>query len=388
MIIVCEPECLNNAHEEVNSAFIAGLTGAYPGEKIVFFAEEGQIKSIRNALTRNGIDISKIDFRVSKIPPHPLDNGRKFFEYVKFFKPVFKFAKDNDVTKFFLLSVNSYNLYAVKYLKIFYKNIKFAITIHGILETIKIKPNWKKIVKFWELIFMFRYPLQFGKNKNIRYIVLSPSIKENACAVLPKMSDFIQSVHHPYIFKVVKEYSPFKNKVITFGTTGALFESKGAFVFADMVSDLNKLFGKEKVKFIAIGRLDKKEDFPENLYVPAENRRLEREEMSKYAEDVDYFLFFYPMDSYQYMASGAFFDCFSYGKPVVALKNTFIEYYFKMLGNIGFLCENYEDMKEKLSELIKNQSVGLYNEQKNNIISGRKKIGIKHLESELKNVFE
>ena len=55
MIAVCELQCKGLSHEKVNSGFIYALSIAFPGEKILFYADHTHIEAIKYILKYKSI---------------------------------------------------------------------------------------------------------------------------------------------------------------------------------------------------------------------------------------------------------------------------------------------------------------------------------------------
>ena len=81
------------------------------------------------------------------------------------------------------------------------------------------------------------------------------------------------------------------------------------------------------------------------------NKLIPRNDFINKIAELDYILFLYPQNSYKFTASGAIFDAFLLGKPIIALQNDYFNYLFEKAGSVGFLLDNIESLKQKLLEL-------------------------------------
>ena len=52
------------------------------------------------------------------------------------------------------------------------------------------------------------------------------------------------------------------------------------------------------------------------------------------------------------VASATFLDALSYVKPGIYLRNPYVEYYFEQMGDIGYLCDSYEEMREVVLAIL------------------------------------
>jgi hypothetical protein len=331
MLVVCEPECIGDAHEEVNSAFLLEFSELIPDERIVFFGDESHLIHVKRNLERKGLFAANLELRPGKIPSHPITGFRKYYEYYEYLKEIFDFTQSNQVRRIIFLSTNGYNLRAIKRL-LRDTDASCICVLHGFLERLLEERPLSQRIKIWQSLperyFQFKSQL-FENNRNVTYVVLSPIIRDRLISLYPALAPNVEAVHHPYLFENVAPHIPFKDGKLRLGTSGSLFESKGLGNLERLISDLlssNQL--KKHLEVIIIGSAALRGNYPPNVKASSPSKRLQRDEMYQLAKDVDYFLFLYPEQSYQLMASGAYFDTLSYAKPVLALKNSFLSYYF------------------------------------------------------------
>jgi len=78
------------------------------------------------------------------------------------------------------------------------------------------------------------------------------------------------------------------------------------------------------------------------------------------------------------------FDAFSHLKPILALKSPFITGYFEKMGNIGYLCDNFAEMKRLVLRLLDHPPVAEYAEQRQALLRGRELLRIPVLAAALR----
>ena len=193
------------------------------------------------------------------------------------------------------------------------------------------------------------------------------------------MKEQIFSIDHPYSFE--KEYG-YKNinKILSLGTVGITSKEKG-------LDNIFKFIEKnKKYNFKHIGKSIS--EIPEKFkkYFPYKDSFLEKDKFEEEILDLDYILILYPKDSYKLTASGVYFDCIKYNKPLLGLKNEYFEYMFKKYGEIGKLFETIDEIIEYLSqERIKlNLDYNIFHKNMKNI----KKILNKNVEEQLREIIE
>jgi hypothetical protein len=64
-------------------------------------------------------------------------------------------------------------------------------------------------------------------------------------------------------------------------------------------------------------------------------------------------------------------DAFSHLKPIIALKTPLSEYYFNKMGDIGYLCQSYDDVKNAVLDVLETKPIGRYGCQQDNILARR-----------------
>lgn len=387
MIIICEPQCIGFEHVEVNMALLNVISIAFPNDKILFFGESTHLGYISNDIHRLGLNLENIKFFPIKIPPRNFSNLRRLGMEISLVNKIGSIAKSNEPKMIIFLSVTSSGLTAIKLFLYGNKKLKFIVIPHNILETILNKPS----VIPWEAPFWFRWVLMFGNKDNIRYLLLGPSIKDKLIVELPNLEKYVLSIDLPYPyneqFDVIRRN---KSKVVTFGVLGVGGRHKGTDLFFKLAAEVSKVVTTNNPKFILIGHIvhnDLKRKIPESVFVPSPDKPLTREDFDMYAKSIDYAVYPYNKDAYRLTASGAFFDAVYYAKPVIAIKNPFFEYYFKVMGNIGFLCDDYNQMKETIIGILNNDNTDEYDIQANNIMNSRKQFTQTNLAEKLKSEF-
>jgi hypothetical protein len=127
-----------------------------------------------------------------------------------------------------------------------------------------------------------------------------------------------------------------------------------------------------QVEFILVGFLrdgDAQSDYPG--VTGLSDRPLTPDEYRRRAASLTYAIGTADPAHYRLVASASFLDALSYGKPGVYLRNPFVEYYFRKMGDIGYLCDSYEEMRATLLSIIREFPTEHYRKQRDNIRRGR-----------------
>jgi hypothetical protein len=367
MIVICEPQCVGFEHVEVNAALIAGMRYAFPQEEILFLAEKEHLERVSCTLEEHHV---KIRSREISIPQRFLSNLRRLPTELLLCKNIFDIARNNATNKVLFISITSSTLISIKALLRFYNEIECVAIPHNILNTITKRPSLKPT----ETPFWFRFWLSFGNMKRLRYLVLSPYIRERLSVLLPKIRKYVRSVDLPYFFAVEKETRRSDSGPIRFGAFGAATRSKGADIFFTVAREILCSHVRFVPEFVLVGHITDKTigGLPEDsVIVESSDLPLSREEFETRAKNVDYVLFLNRPNAYELVASGSLMDAFSYLRPIIALKQPLFEYYFKTMGDIGYLCESYGEIKEQILSILTNKPDERYRAQQCNILNGR-----------------
>jgi glycosyltransferase involved in cell wall biosynthesis len=194
----------------------------------------------------------------------------------------------------------------------------------------------------------------------------------------------------PYFFRRDDYNIPLK-EVIVFGFLGVASEKKGALNFLDLANYIQKNKFKIKSNFKLIGHItdsniNHKQFYEYICQTTISNKPLTIESFIKEANKLDYSVFCFPDSSYQLSCSATFFDAISFVKPIIALRTSFFDFYFKKLGDIGYLCDNIDDMKFIISKLLTDFDKERYDRQCQNILISRHKIGLTKTANQIKDI--
>jgi hypothetical protein len=377
MIIICEPQCIGFEHVPVNAALIAAVSYALPQEEILFLAEKEHLELVNGVLEDQRISVQSREICVS---PRFVSNVRRLPRELLLCKSVFDIARNNATNRILFLSITSSTLISIKILLRFFTEIECVAVPHSILNTITERPS------LVDKPFWFRFWLSVGNMKRLRYLVLSPYIEERLSVLLPKIGEHVRSVNHPYFFDAEKESRRLNHDQIRFGAFGVAARRTGADIFFAMAKEILHAHTRFVPEFVLVGHITDKtiEGLQEaSVIVESSDLPLSREDFETRAKNVDYVLFLNRPDQYDLVASGSLMDAFSYLRPIIALKQPLFEYYFKTMGDIGYLCESYEEIKEQILGILANKPKERYKVQQCNILNGREQFSPMQVSSQL-----
>jgi hypothetical protein len=381
MIVVADLLKSKNVHVGVDSGILKVISLIFSDQRINFYCENELYNNITKEINTS-----------LNINHKPILNNEKYsFRYnlyVNIIKSIYylfhiliNYNKSDDVI--FILCMHPVTNYIYSKVRNFFSNSKIYIVLHGEIEQLD---KTKERNKFWRQHF---YTTRMLKNNliNSKYLVLGEVIKSNLVKVSSLDEENIISIDHPYIYRNINTLSIDSHKTIIISSIGKINEMKRSYLIFKLGEKLQKQIIDKKIELKLIGMIGKRYLPYLNDYASYEgigNTYLDQEELEQKIMTSNYLIYFYDNDSYKFISSGAFFDAIKYEKPIIALKNDYFEYYFKIGGNIGFLCNDLEEMGRIIEKLVESDCNEIYNLQKNNIKLLKDKLSLEGINENLK----
>jgi hypothetical protein len=377
MIVIAELSMTGNAHVEFNAAFLH-VCPFNDSKQITFFSEKKHAHAVREKLNDSNLHVNYEPFYAPNVKGNAM--SRAFAIVLKEIIAVFvllqvlNYSKKHKVAHVYITSALPFTHWVLKnvFLK-WYTGFNLFFVLHGELERIKHKDNayYKLMLKALKVNL-----------PNFKYITLAEICKANITSYFKLNPHNFIAIDHPYIYPInnKKTVKPqWKLLLATVGVHNAGF--KNSHLIFDIASSLSM----SNVKFKTIGKFE-----PDMLaylndsvdYSCSSNDMIPNDIFEQELAQVSYILMFYPKDAYKFMPSGVFFDAIKLEKPIIAIRNSFFEYYFKLLGNIGFLVDNIDEMKVLIGKLD-NGEIDCYEEQLNYLHQAKDTLSIANIKKQL-----
>jgi len=88
------------------------------------------------------------------------------------------------------------------------------------------------------------------------------------------------------------------------------------------------------------------------------------EELVSELQHASYLIMPYDKGSYgKTLISGTFYDAIKYLKPIIALNTNDFRYFFDRFGDLGYLCESVDEMKQVILDIMDDPPLKRYSEQ-------------------------
>lgn len=376
------------SHSKGNAYIIKLIAEKYSNEIIHLFLEQTHYNEILNIYMKNNISLSNV---VHHPLPIKLNIGYRMYHYFvqdfKIIKIIYDFMRTTKEEKVFSLYTSTCQLYLMQILSKLNSNVKFYTLIHSELELVDLSRYKSSLKLFLYYLFVSIYiPLNIKLNDNFKYFVLGESIKQNMLNLLPKLKNSVLYFDNNYIFQDKFNFIPFQNNKIKFGIFGMVHPNTNGKVFLRLFEQLAKIENKN-FEFHFIGHMRdqelvdkfKKYDFVK-IYAKAKEF-ISDEMLTELGKTVDYGVYGHMADSYKMTASGAFWDTFSFFKPAIVIRNDYFGYYFDKHGNIGYCCNNFDELYKKIISIIRNPNTEEYKKQVLCIEKMRKDINLNSREN-------
>lgn len=357
MVYVVEAFVEDYLHVLANVNLIKIFKNIYPTEMIVFIAPEKHNKKVREYFQKEFNEIKFENLKnLNSSPLSIFDRVNLIFSRIhrdyKVLNSVFKRCKPGDrvvITHIHFLSLVLLKLVKKKYPS----TITFSV-IHGDVEFV-----YFPVTKDQKIIGFFHKWMFMIKAKNFYYLFLTPISKKILIESGKTTSQETLSIDLPTF--------PLKSKIIAnpvfdfsqvrIGHIGSAGIRKNVHLFYQMANVIKNKIEDGSLECSTVGVLENTiAPYLNTLiinYVDNQiNKPLSREIYDKEIMKLDYAIFFYGKNDFILRSSAAFFDAIYYEKPIIALRNTFFEDLFLREGEIGYLCDDLEEIEDLINDII------------------------------------
>jgi hypothetical protein len=382
-IIICEPQCYATEHVEVNAALAAVISRSLSEKKIKFMAERQHANNVNVRLKEE--KITPIESILIKPPKRGIKTHmQRLPEELWLVWKVFLFAYRQKANKIIFCSVTETGLFSIKLMIRIFPRIKCMVILHGMLENLVNK----KLSKPWNKFFDIKTLLGAKVHINLKFLVLAKFIRDRLCKEISGIDRSIFVLEHPYFFHPYEPHQPNVKSGLRFGSFGVGHSRKGTDVFIRLAKEICAIKNSPKHRFIHVGPItDKTITNFSPVELVASEKLLDRDIFRRFAREVDYVIYPFPQNSFQLTASGSLFDAFAFLKPVIALRSPLFQYYFSLMGEIGYLCNNIAELTDSVYSLCKNFPKERYQIQRDKIYCSRKIFDIQHSAEEFKRIW-
>jgi hypothetical protein len=164
--------------------------------------------------------------------------------------------------------------------------------------------------------------------------------------------------------------------VIRFGHFGvARNHEKNFGLFARLAEEVQRQLDRPLVEFLAVGFAEpsaSRMTSPGTSVMGLSQTPLSSEEYARRAQSITYAVGLADPSHYRLVGSTSFLDALCYLKPGIYLRNPYIEHYFDRLGDIGYLCNSFDQVRDVVFSILREFPEDRYRQQSANILRGRR----------------
>lgn len=326
---------------------------------IKIYAEETHLQNLKPKL--NEVSKKTLEFN----PITVVNPAKKAFAKIsswlsklksdkKFIKQLFGQATADHPEFILFCTITAINLYRFMHLIGSHHKQKVLIGLHGEIEFLFMQENSYK-----NKLNAYFYKQAFASvPENVKFLVLSPLIKDKIVASGLLQAHQIICIQHP-INEALRAHTQFPTHAPLFAQLGVASLRKNSQVIFDLGARLKDQIVGKKVSLDIIGKVapDTIPFANEWVHVYAKDGApIKQLQYEQSIMNATYSLSFITGQEYVYRISGSIMDSIQYQLPIIALKHDFINDLFTRAGDVGFLCNNVDEMALVIDKIIQKDS--------------------------------
>jgi len=370
-VILYEPQCSGFEHAAFNAAVLQTLALAQPDRRLVFIAEGQHLFHVREACIRAGCTgFETIEWQEIAIPPRGLAGWRRLRRELILCHAIVNKASSPKVQAVILCSLTDTGLLVLKTLLGVRRTAPVLAVLHGILSSLE-RPQ---PTRPWNWATHLRQVLRLPHPKQLTYLALGGSIYSSLVVAMPQAVSHFRVLDPPYFMDGTVSAVDSHTR-IRFGYFGVGRNAEKAFdQFVRLAQEARAMPGRHESEFLIVGHVQAGRGDPPlhpQVIQGACRAPLSLDEYRCRARTVTYAVSLADPAHYRLAASASFLDALCYSKPGIYLRNPYVEYYFDCMGDIGYLCDSYAEVRDVVLSLIQKFPEARYRQQCQNIRNGR-----------------
>lgn len=345
----------NDYHEVINVGYLLMLMQIY--HDITYVADTGACDNIQSQLQAFGKSTDNIHF-VRKSFSKPSNGIRKFLR-------LFRVSWDNywhymhtpsDADVFYNNNLHLGTL-LIHYFSFGKRNRVFSMC-HAEMEMI----DKREATTMSRTAGCWMYRTAFCSttlNRKMHFIMLSSDMADLFQSYIRKENrSQIHWIDHCYIRPQLTTSERADNsEKVRLGLPGAITPQRG-------LPELKKLLlslPDEALELYAISYISEHVSHPSLTLLNDTGRLSSYQEYGNYISQMDAILLLYRKDSYRMTASGAALEAIWQGKPIISIRNGYVDYLFRRFGPLGYVYDDIEQLSQQLLH-ISRKDLSLFND--------------------------
>ncbi len=374
MILVIEPTWTGTLHAPGNSSTIQTISDAFPHQQIRVFADPTHLHELqRVSLSPTSEERAGVSGKLSFHPitldqthlhhPH-IVSLRRLASEVRILRAALGTAPRDEPCLILLISATSTAIFAAAMLlRLSRRPIGVQVGLHGDLNSLFGWRSRNPVIRALDLPSMMRA----RGPRRLHFLVLEDAIRQELARLAPeaaKRTDVLPLPINVAELPLVPE--PRLTRPLRIGFVGQATEAKGISTFLDIARDFKARCG-DAIEFHLIGRVPPGAELNRFAVLdsPASTEHLPRQDFLDRLARIHFaFLPFQP-GYYNLSASGALLDAMTWTKPIIATNLPIVTDLFARHGDIGYLCNDTDDMRSVLDQILSSMDQDHYKRQVN-----------------------
>ncbi len=375
-IVLCEPHCRGFEHAQFNAALIASIRVAFPETRLVFMGEAEHLQHVQSWLRGRSEDLL-VEYRVIAIEDPAASYIRGTMQRVSAYRAPLKAANKAADRLIMYCSTAPKGILLLKLLLLGRGSSAAVLAVfHNQLA--RLLP----FARFNEMNLILSLP----QPRSLTFLVLGESIREVVTGLVGFRCGGLVAMDHPSLRAGLPLVSPSPGLTVCFGFLGVSL-NKGFDVFVSLARRLRR--SDAVALFSMVGTVNDSHEGESygDILPNAGCAPITEEEYRRRMEELTYIVWTAPPGDYELRASATFVDAMAYGKPGIYLRNRYVEYYFRLFGDIGYLCDDVESVFRVMCEVSARFPRERYLEQVKNIAVARECFSPERVGARLRDLF-
>ncbi len=361
-------------HAPGNSATIQAISHAFPEQPIRVFAEASHVTELMKdqALTdRPGITFTQIVLEQEFLHRPHIVSFRRFRAELAAMRRVLRDVPAGEPCLLILISATSTAVFAASLLmRLSSRKLAVQVGLHGNLNDLA---GWRPRNPLARSLDM-RSAMMARHPARLRFLVLEHAIRNELARRAPGIAARTDVLELPINMGESDQVT--ENRLthpVRIGFVGLATQAKGISAFLEAASRL-KMRYPGALEFHLVGRVPDDGDTTKFALLdsPVDHQHLPRPLFLRRLGSLHFvFLPYATGGYYELSASGALLDAITWLKPLIATRMPLTQHLFGEYGDIGYLCDNTEQMTESIEQVIKGFDEKRYEEQKERLKRAR-----------------
>jgi hypothetical protein len=367
-IVFCEPQCWDFEHYLFNAALLHTTLLAFPNQPVIFAGERGHSEYVRTAVMKHAPEhLSRITWMDMPVPERSSKGWGRVRSELVWIRRILQIASDTPTHFVLLSSISEPGLLALKWrLSRTLSRVPVLAVTHSMLGSLLVPGSRRP----WLWLLHVRQILRFPHPRQLHYIVLGGSLYRTLEKRLPQLISYFSSIDHPWFWATMPGPPDAQPPVVRFGYFGAAYKG-GMDLFHRLARAIHDVA--KRAEFLLVGFVPQGAEsrYSEDIR-GVSSTPLSSEEYDRRARSITHAIWVANPENYRLAASASFLDALSYIKPGLYLRNEYVAYYFDRMGDIGYLCDGYEELEATARSIAVDFPAERYAQQRVNIEQGRR----------------